>query len=183
MLQCSLLQTGFNGTWLKLCYKQTLFTTIGRDGNNNTNLYSFAIIEGENNNSWAYLFDYYTKAILAAKERAFAYEAFTSDRLLGAPHAWPRNKELPKQSSIFNRDKGLQNGVRRLGLNVNYAYCVQHLGKNVQENYSNNAKGLFLKLVYTPNQERFNALLAELQAKCGEVSNNTIKKPHLLIIL
>jgi len=87
-------------------------------------LYSFAIIEGENNNSWAYLFDYYTKAILAAKERAFAYEAFTSDRLLGAPHAWPRNKELPKQSSIFNRDKGLQNGVRRLGLNVNYAYCV-----------------------------------------------------------
>ena len=178
MLQCSLLQTGFNGTWLKLCYKQTLFTTIGRDGNNNTNLYSFAIIEGENNNSWAYLFDYYTKAILAAQERAFAYEAFASNGLLGAPRAWPRDKELLKQSSISNRDKGLQNGVRGLSPDVNHTYCVQHLGKNVQENHSSNAKKLFLKLVYALNRERFDAILAKLQAKCGDVSNIILHKSY-----
>jgi hypothetical protein len=88
--------TGFDGTWLKLCYKQTLFTAIGRDGNNNTNLYSFAIIEGENNDSWAFFFEHHVKAIPIAKERAFAYEAFTRNGLLGALHAWPRNKELLK---------------------------------------------------------------------------------------
>jgi hypothetical protein len=114
------------------------------------------------------------KAIPIAKERAFAYEAFTGNGPLGAPHAWPRNKELPKQSSISNRDKGLQNGVRGLGPNVNHAHCVWHLGKNVQENHGNNAKKLFLKLVYAPNHEKFDAILAELQAKCGDVSNITI---------
>jgi len=50
-------------------------------------LYSFAIIEGENNNSWAFFFKHHVKAIPIAKERAFAYEAFTRNGLLGALHA------------------------------------------------------------------------------------------------
>jgi len=87
-------------------------------------LYSFAIIKGENNDSWAYFFEHHVNAILAAKEQAFAYEAFASNGLLGAPRAWPRDKELLKQSSISNRDKGLQNGVRGLGPNVNHAYYI-----------------------------------------------------------
>jgi hypothetical protein len=71
------------------------------------------------------------KVIPIAKERAFAYKAFTRNGLLGALYAWLRNKELPKQSSIFNRDKGLQNSVKGLSPNVNYAYYVWHLGKNI----------------------------------------------------
>jgi hypothetical protein len=76
--------------------------------------------------------------------------------------------------SIFNRDKGLQNSVRRLGPNINYAYYMWHLRKNIQENYSNNAKKLFLKLIYASNYKKFKAILAKLQAKCKDVSNITI---------
>jgi len=94
-------------------------------------LYSFVITKGENNDSWAYFFEHHVNAILAIKERAFAYEAFASNGPLGAPRAWPRDKELSKQSSISDRDKGLQNGVRGLGPNVNHAYYIWHLGKNV----------------------------------------------------
>jgi hypothetical protein len=64
------------------------------------------------------------KAIPIAKERAFAYKAFTGNGLLEALYAWPRNKELLKQSSISNRDKGLQNGVRGLSPNINHAHYI-----------------------------------------------------------
>jgi hypothetical protein len=64
--------------------------------------------------------------------------------------------------SISNQDKGLQNSVRGLGPNMNLAHYIWHLRKNIQENYSNNAKKLFLKLIYALNYEKFNAILAKL---------------------
>jgi hypothetical protein len=72
----------------------------------------------------------------------------------------------------------LQNSVRGLGPNVNYAHYMWHLGKNIQENYSNNAKKLFLKLIYAPNHEKFDTILAKLQAKCKDISNVILLKSH-----
>jgi hypothetical protein len=66
--------------------------------------------------------------------------------------------------------------VRGLSPNMNYMHYIWHLGKNIQENYSNNAKKLFLKLVYAPNHEKFNAILAKLQAKYKDISNIIILK-------
>ena len=52
------------------------------------------------------------------------------------------------------------------------------MGKNIQENYSSNAKKLFLKLIYALNCKRFDAILAKLQAKCGDVSNIILHKSY-----
>jgi hypothetical protein len=51
LFELSLPWTGFDGTWLKLCYKQTLLLAVGRDGNNKTSIYSMAVVESENNDS------------------------------------------------------------------------------------------------------------------------------------
>jgi hypothetical protein len=39
-------------------------------------------------------------------------------------------------------------------------------------------RSFFLKLVYTLNYKRFNAILAELQAKCGDVNNIILLKSY-----
>ena len=41
-----------DGTYLRNCFKQTLLLAVGRNGNNESWIIAFAIIESENDESW-----------------------------------------------------------------------------------------------------------------------------------
>ena len=41
-----------DGTYLRNCFKQTLLLAVGRNGNNESWIIAFAIVESENDESW-----------------------------------------------------------------------------------------------------------------------------------
>jgi hypothetical protein len=88
LFQCSIPWAGFDGTWLKLCYKQVLLTVIGRDSNNEINIYGISVTKGENNLSWAAFIEDIATGIPSIKIRAFLYQAFNSEGPMGAPRSW-----------------------------------------------------------------------------------------------
>jgi hypothetical protein len=100
--------------------------------------------------------------------RAFSYQAFCGNGLLSAPCGWPETLELPKQSFILDRDKGLQNATKQFP-DANHSYCCWHLAKNVQENHGKKAQGFFWKLVYA-SESQFPWIFIEFKRECGQVS-------------
>jgi hypothetical protein len=169
LFQCSIPWARFDGTWLKLCYKQVLLTAIGRDGNNETNIYSVSVTEGENNLSWAAFTKDIATSMPSIKMRAFSYQAFNSEGPMGAPCSWQQIQECPKISMISDGDKGAQNGITAFGRNVNVARYYWHMAKNVLEKHGKQAQDYFWELVYTQSRGQFLIILGRIERDCGVV--------------
>ena len=59
-----------NGTYLCNCYRQTLLLAVGRNGNNESWIIAWAIVESENDESWDWFVERLCKCVLSLTNRS-----------------------------------------------------------------------------------------------------------------
>ncbi|KAK1305905.1 hypothetical protein QJS10_CPA10g01385 [Acorus calamus] len=98
---------GLDGCHLKSKYLGSLLSATTMDGNSGLFVVAFAIVEGENGNSWFWFLNCLHEAIGAVQELVF----------------------------MSDRGKGIDDAVKQVFPNAEHRACVRHLYKNFKRKY------------------------------------------------
>ena len=100
-----------DGTYLRNCFKQTLLLAVGRNGNNESWIMAWAIVESESEDSWTWFLE----------------------RLIKTVPTLAKAEDYPKGQTpcvISDRNAGLLKALDLLPSVID-VYCCWHLLKNV----------------------------------------------------
>jgi len=98
-----------DGTFMKSAFVQTLLLAVAVDGENHCLPIAWALVEGENEETWAYFLIHLKAAIPTIN--------------------------APSTTVISDRDKGLASASDTHLLQATRVHCVQHLAENVRTRY------------------------------------------------
>jgi hypothetical protein len=116
-----------DGTHARNGYKQIILLAIGRDCNNESILYAWALVETESTATWTWFLTLLEQAVPTL---------FAKPGLICRP--WENNYypgQPIRNTTISDRQKGLQGSIRTQMPHCNQGYCVFHLCKNIQEDH------------------------------------------------
>ncbi|PKH85073.1 hypothetical protein CRG98_049997, partial [Punica granatum] len=128
-----------DGCFLKTHLGGQLLSAVGRDGNNQMFPIAWAVVEGENEDSWRWFLHRLT------------YDLGISDGF-----GW---------TMLSDQQKGLQNAVRAYMPNVEHRFCARHLYANWKKNnkITYALTNLFWKAVKCPTAAEFNEVMNQMK--------------------
>ena len=130
-----------DGTYLRNCYRQTLLLAVGRNGNNESWIIAWAIVESENDESWDWFVERLCKCVPSLTNRS----------------EWPR---FQTPCSISDRNASALKAQEKWLLGVTLIYCCWHLMKNVLEvtKHANKTviREAWWKFLYVKNENDWN---------------------------
>ncbi|XP_031396836.1 uncharacterized protein LOC116207857 [Punica granatum] len=137
-----------DGCFLKTHLGGQLLSAIGRDGNNQMFPIAWAVVEGENEDSWRWFLHRLT------------YDLGISDGF-----GW---------TMLSDQQKGLQNAVRAYMPNVEHRFCARHLYANWKKNnkITYALTNLFWKAVKCPTAAEFNEVMNQMKVHSQKAHDN-----------
>jgi hypothetical protein len=141
----------FDGTFFLNAYNQTILLAIGRDGNNESYLIAWAIVESENKNSWIWFIDNVVAGCPALNEPC---------RIAQKQY---------KTTVMSDRDKGLLSAEQVALPGAWYSYCAWHLAENIKKKFGQKVRYAFWKLVYVQTLGQWTYALEKFEEAGGKV--------------
>ncbi|XP_031396735.1 uncharacterized protein LOC116207780 [Punica granatum] len=130
---------GLDGCFLKSKLGGQLLSAVGRDGNNQMFPFAWAVVEGENENSWRWFLDLLMK-----------------DLGIKDGYRW---------TIISDQQKGLEKAVKVLLPHVEHRNCARHIYANWKKNNGGVAlKSLFWRAVMCTTEVEFFRIMEEMRA-------------------
>ena len=108
-----------NGTFTKARFRQILLFATAIDGNDEIVLLAWAVVESENEDSWAWFFEHLKHALPELASNVFTLISDRDKGLIKADCAFPKATQ---------------------------AYCCLHIAENVQTKFGLQARHLFWKI-------------------------------------
>ena len=150
----------FDGTYFLNAYRQTILLAIGRDGNNQSYLIAWAIVESENTDSWTWFIERIVQNCPAINQPSKV-----------------GNREI-HTTVMSDRDKGLLKAEMEAIPDAYRAFCCWHLAENIKTKFGQKARHSFWKLVYVQTPGQWVSALEKFEEAGGKVSINI----YLLVI-
>ncbi|KAH0610214.1 uncharacterized protein H6S33_011741 [Morchella sextelata] len=126
-----------DGTFTKTQYVQTILLAVSIDGDNHGCILAWALVEGENEESWRFFLLNLKAAILEINQ--------------------------PNVTVMSDRDKGLSIATDNVLDRSRRAFCTQHISDNVYKTFRSTARILFKRIAASYTKEEFNERLEALR--------------------
>jgi hypothetical protein len=127
-----------DGTFTKSRFRQTLLFAVTVDGNDEVMVLAWALVESENEESWAFFFRELDRGIPEINRAGVTLISDRDKGLVAADRFFPRAKR---------------------------AYCCQHIADNIQSQFGMEARGLFWAIAHARTEEAFHAAFQELEQR------------------
>jgi len=123
-----------DGTFLKTRWAMTLLIAVGIDGNGETVILAWGVVESESEASWTWFLNHLEQVL----------------------------PEVCSSTIISDRGKGLLNAIRSLGPGVTQAFCCFHIKQNAIRVYGQIIETFFWRIVKSNTEEEYNNHLSKL---------------------
>ena len=112
----------------------TLLLAVGIDGNRETVILAWGVVESESETSWTWFLNHLKQVI----------------------------PEVCSSTIISDRGKGLLNAIQSLGPGVTQAFCCFHIKQNAIRVYGQIIESFFWRIVKSNTEEEYNNHLSKL---------------------
>ena len=152
---------GLDGCFLKTITKGLLLSAIGKDVNDQMYPIAWAVVEGENENSWKWFIELLMDSLEIVDGSGWT---IISDQQ--KIHNWPIHKIIHNNFFLSHIVQGLQNAVESLLPYAEHRNCARHIHANWKKKGHSTTllKNMFWKAVKCTTHQEFERIMRQMEA-------------------